>query len=64
MVVVVFAADGRSMAMPQGRSVCHLKPTGVEIYDADGKLLYQSNLEVRSVTVSVQPIDPWSPPHQ
>jgi hypothetical protein len=54
-VVVVFAADGRQVTLADGKSANLLKP-GVEVYDAAGKVLFRSKLEVLSVTVSGQQI--------
>jgi len=49
---VVFA-DGRQVTLADGESVHFLKP-GVEVYDLAGKVLFQSKLEVLSVTVNGQ----------
>ena len=54
MVVVVFA-DGRSLGMRHGKSVLRLKP-GVEIYDADGKLVFFTREAVTSITLDGTPI--------
>ena len=54
MVVVVFAC-GRRLILFDGKSAHRLKP-GVRVYDAAEKLLFQSDLEVLSVTVNGQQI--------
>ncbi len=53
-VIVVFA-DGRQVTLADGKSAQLLKP-GVEIYNASGKVLFRSKLEVLSVTVNGSPI--------
>ena len=52
---MVFAADGRQMALANGKSAHFLKP-GVEVCDAAGKVLFRSKLDVLSVTVHGEPV--------
>ena len=47
-------ADGRQLTLAVGKSAHRLKP-GVEVYDAAGKVLFRSKLEVLSVMVG-QPV--------
>ena len=54
-VVVVFAADGRHVTLADGKSAHLLKP-GVEVYDAAGRVLFRSKLEVLSVRMNGQPV--------
>ena len=54
MVVVVFSA-GRRLILFDGKSARRLNP-GVEVYNATGKLLFYSHLEVLSVTLNGQAI--------
>lgn len=44
-------ADGRRLELTNGKSARGLKP-GVEVYDAAGKLLFRSRLEVLFVIVN------------
>ena len=53
-VVVVFV-DGRQVTLADGKSAHLLKP-GVEVYDAAGKVLFRSKLEVLSVTLNGQAV--------
>jgi hypothetical protein len=59
MVVVVFAS-GRRLILFDGESALRLRP-GVKVYDAIGKVLFRSDLEVLSVTVNGQPITTLNP---
>ena len=52
---MLFAADGRRVILADGNSAHLLKP-GVEVYDATGKVLFRSRLEVLSVMVNGQPV--------
>jgi hypothetical protein len=54
-VEVVFADDRRRLTLADGKSAHFLKP-GVEVYDAAGKVLFRSKLEVLSVTVNGQAV--------
>ena len=59
MVGVVFRS-GRRFVFFDGEAAVRLKP-GVEVYDATGKLLFCSQLEVLSVLVNGQRITTLNP---
>jgi hypothetical protein len=45
--------------MPDGMSARRLKP-GIEVYDATGTVIFRSRLEVLTVTVNGQVLEPAS----
>ena len=49
MVLVIFASAKR-LELPKGMAALRLNP-GVEVYDADGNVMFGSTLEVISVSV-------------
>ena len=55
MVAVQFVG-GRRLLLIDGTSMLRLKP-GIDVYDANGKLLFHSSVEVLSVKVDPLPVE-------